>query len=48
MGRDSLGDPEFIMQYRATDSGQRIEFSSEDPMAPVVDSQVAVLSLVWS
>ena len=37
VGRDSLGEPEFIMQYRATDTGQKIEFSSEDPIAPVVD-----------
>jgi hypothetical protein len=37
VGRDSLGEPEFIMQYRAADREQRIEFSSEDPIAPIID-----------
>lgn len=37
VGRDSLGEPEFIMQYRAIGMGQSIEFSSEDPIASVID-----------
>ena len=37
VGRDSLGDPEFIMQYRAADADHKLEFTGKDPVASVVD-----------
>jgi hypothetical protein len=37
VGRDSIGEPEFIMQYRATDDGYKLAISSEGPVASVVD-----------
>lgn len=37
VGRDSLGEPEFMMQYRVMDTGQEIDFTSAGPIALVVD-----------
>jgi len=30
VGRDSIGDPEFIMQYRAADAGEKLESSLQE------------------
>ena len=37
VGRDSIGEPEFTLQYRAFDPGDKVEFMSQDPIASVID-----------
>jgi hypothetical protein len=37
VGRDSIGQPEFTMQYRAADKSEKLVITSEAPIASVVD-----------
>ncbi len=45
VGRDSIGEPEFTMQYRAADAGERLAISSEGPILSVVD--IRMQYCVW-
>jgi uncharacterized protein (UPF0212 family) len=37
VGRNSIGEPEFTMQYRAADAGDEQSINSETLMSPIVD-----------
>ena len=37
VGRNSIGEPEFTMQYRAVDKKEKLPVNSENPVASVVD-----------
>lgn len=37
IGRDSMGEPEFTMQYRAVEEGDEQSINSESLVSPVVD-----------
>jgi hypothetical protein len=44
IGRDSLGNPAFILQYRAVDKGEETQIQSDIPASIIIDVRIVFCS----